>query len=335
MELLSLIPCPAGLAACTSVLLLPALPVRRYGIKQKPIVQEKSNFFKSYFHYHKCLRIRWLPKVKPRHTPSVMMAGLNIIWNSPPYRRRLNILSIRLSNPAINCGAKFFMTPRQAWGLTDDLIARNFNGVFEPSGVAADVLIGVEDFFEGGQEVVDYDDVPAHILGDAAAIFNHRGDFGMGLWQEHKNFVGNISAFGGFNLVADVSADGEEVGDIGELGIDGGVIGDDDVSCAVFGRCVCAGDGVANEAGAAGDVAEDAEAAEGEGFDGRDAEGFVDALGEFDVCASVDIDGVHIGGHFHAAEFSIEAKLIDEDDFYAFGFRVEFLDGGIEGRLAA
>ena len=57
------------------------------------------------------------------------------------------------------------MTPRQAWGLTDadyaiqvtpplakgedggakyvkrSLIARDFDGIFEPSGVAADVLI--------------------------------------------------------------------------------------------------------------------------------------------------------------------------------------------------
>jgi len=196
-------------------------------------------------------------------------------------------------------------------------------------------FMGVEDFFESGQEVVIYDDVPTHMLCDASAIFNHRGDFGIGFRQEHKNFVGNFSAFGGLNLVADVSADGEEVGDIGELAIDGGVIGDDDVSCAVFGGCVCAGDGVADEAGAAADVAEDAETAEGEWFDGRDTEGFVDALAEFDVGASVDIDGVHIGGHFGAAEFSIEAELVDEDDFDVFGFRVEFLDGGIEGRLAA
>ena len=49
----------------------------------------------------------------------------------------------------------------------------------------------------------------------------------------------------------------------------------------------------------------------------------------------MDVDGIHIGGHFIAAEFSIEAKLVDEDDFDVFGFRVEFLDGGIEGRLAA
>ena len=94
--------------------------------------------------------------------------------------------------------------------------------------------MGVEDFFEGRQEVVVYDDVPAHILGDTMAIFNHRGDFGIGFWEEHNNFVGNFSAFGDFNLVADVSADGEEVSDIGELTIEGGVIGDDDVSCAVF-----------------------------------------------------------------------------------------------------
>jgi len=194
---------------------------------------------------------------------------------------------------------------------------------------------GVEDFFESRQEVVIYDDVPTHIFGDAAAIFNHRGDFGIGFWEEHKNLIGNFSAFGGFYLVADVSADGEEVADIGELAIDGGVVGDDDVSCAVFGRCVCTGDGVADEAGAAADVAEDAETAEGEWFDGRDAEGFVDALAEFDVGSPVDVDGVHIGGHFGAAEFSIEAKLVDEDNFDVFGFRVEFLDGSIEGRLAA
>lgn len=193
----------------------------------------------------------------------------------------------------------------------------------------------MEDFFKSRQEVIVYDDVPAHILGDVAAIFNHRGDFGIGFRQEHKNFVGNFSAFGYFYLVADVSANGEEVADIGELAVDGGVIGDDDVSCAVFGRCVCTGDGVVDEAGAAGDVAEDAETAEGEWFDGRDAEWFVNALAEFDVSAPVDVDGVHIVGHFGAAEFSIEAKLVDEDDFDVFGFSVEFLDGGIEGRLAA
>jgi len=79
---------------------------------------------------------------------------------------------------------------------------------------------GVEDFVEGRQEVIVDDDVPAHMLGDAAAIFNHRGNFGMGFWQEHKNFVGNFSAFGGFYLVADASVDVEEVADIGELAID-------------------------------------------------------------------------------------------------------------------
>ena len=60
----------------------------------------------------------------------------------------------------------------------------------------------MEDFFEGGQEVVIDDNVPAHILGDATAIFNHRGDFGVGFGQEHQNFIGDFAAFGDFNPVA-------------------------------------------------------------------------------------------------------------------------------------
>jgi len=193
----------------------------------------------------------------------------------------------------------------------------------------------VQDCSESRQEVIVDDDIPAHMLGDSAAIFNHRGDFGIGFRQERENLVGDFSAFGDFYLVADSPVNREKVFNLRELAIDGGVIGDDDVSCAVSGRCVYAGDSVTDKTGAAGDVAENAETAEGEGFDGRDAERFVDALGEFDVGAPVDVDGVHIVGHFGAAEFSIEAELVDEDDFDVFGFRVEFLDGGIEGRLAA
>ena len=120
-----------------------------------------------------------------------------------------------------------------------------------------------------------------------------------------------------------------------ELAVDGGVISDDDISSAVFGRRVCSDDGVSDEAGTAGDVCEDTEAAKGEGLDGRDAEWFVDALAEFDVGSPVDIDNVHIFGHFIAAEFSAEAELVDEDDFYAFAFGVEFLNGGIEGCFAS
>lgn len=198
-----------------------------------------------------------------------------------------------------------------------------------------DRRIGVEDFFEGRQEIIVDDDVPAHILGNAAAIFEHRGEFGIGFGQEHKDFVGDFAAFGNFNTVADNPINRKKVFDSRELAINGGVISNDNVSCAVLGRRVCSDNGVSDEAGTAGDVCEDAEAAEGKGFDGRNAERLVDALAEFDVGSPVDVDSVHIFGHFVAAEFSAEAELVDEDDFDVFAFGVKFLDSGVKDCFAA
>jgi len=196
-------------------------------------------------------------------------------------------------------------------------------------------LVSVEDFFEGRKQIVINNDVPAHILGDATAIFNHGGEFGVGLGQEHQDFICDFATFGDFNPVAGGPINSKKVFDLRELAIDGGVISDDDVSSAIFRGGFCSDDGVTDEAGTAGDVCEDAEAAEGERFDEGDAEWFVDALAEFDVGSPVDIDDFHIFGHFVAAEFSAEAELVDEDDFYVFAFGVKFLNGGVEGCLAS
>src|SRR5687767_5270248 len=83
------------------------------------------------------------------------------------------------------------------------------------------------------------------------------------------------------------------------------IVGDDHVGHWLF------ADTLLDETGASADACYHADSPKGERFEVGDAEGFINALAEFDIGAPAKIHEIHVGGHACTAKARSPAELID------------------------
>jgi len=161
------------------------------------------------------------------------------------------------------------------------------------------------------------------------SLVDHAFELCIGPGQSFQDFAGDPSAFRGFDAVAGLAVDLEQIFDVRAGTIaQSGVIGQDHIAY------VLARGGVTKEPGAAADVGDDANAAEGKRFELSDSKRLIDALPELDVRAPSDVHELHVFGHSPSATFLVETELVEEHPFDVTASGVEPLNRGIELRLA-
>ena len=178
---------------------------------------------------------------------------------------------------------------------------------------------------DSGEEIFVGDVFPSHMAGDPVALLDQPIDFAIIFRQPAEDVLREFAGDPLFDLVSSDLVDPEEFVDLGPGFIEVGIIGENDIGA----RLPSAGG--LGESDATADVGDQADPAEGQGFQLGDSEGFVDGLSEFNVAATTDVQEFGIGRHSGTTGKRIKAKLIYQEYLYITGFRIEFLDTRVQG----